>query len=315
MKSKAINRLIGEVKNARILRNGSLLVECRDSTQQGKAIRLNKFEGKSVSVSILENKQNARGVISGVPLAVSMDQIKGNVTGATVVEARRLRTTRNGEKCDSLSVMIRFEEEQLPTKVYLGYMSYNVRPYVPPPLRCFKCQKYGHIAAVCKGKQRCARCAGEHEYGKCERGAQPKCCNCGGEHSSAYRGCEVSKRAVEVQKVRVEQGVTYAEAARRVQIQPVRVRQTENSTTRPCEGCSRLKTDTLIVKKTDFVLFMVEVINCSAQTERKTEKIKIIVKAAERFLGVRGLGLENIENMLGTGSSQSQSWGEGSPWS
>lgn len=100
-----------------------------------------------------------------------------------------------------------------------------------------------------------------------------------------------------------------------MQIQPVRVRQTENSTTRPCEGCSRLKTDTLIVKKTDFVLFMVEVINCSAQTERKMEKIKIIVKAAERFLGVRGLGLENIENMLGTGSSQSQSWGEGSPWS
>lgn len=114
--------------------------------------------------------------------------------------------------------------------------------------------------------------------------------------------------------MRVEQGVTYAEAARRVQVQAVKPRQIENST-RPCEGCSRLKTDTLIVNKTDFVLFMVDVINCSAQAERKTEKIKIIVKAAERFLGVRGLGLENIEDRLGTGSSHSQTRSEGSPWS
>ena len=40
------------------------------------------------------------------------------------------------------------------------------------------------------------------------------------------------------------------------------------------------------------MLFMVDVINCSAQTEKKTEKIKIIVKSAEKLLGIRGFGRE-----------------------
>lgn len=63
-----------------------------------------------------------------------------------------------------------------------------------------------------------------------------------------------------------------------------------------------------------FVLFMVVVVNCSAQTEKKTEKIKIIVKAAEKYLGIKGLVWEEVEEQLsgGTPSSQALSWGGGS---
>lgn len=69
------------------------------------------------------------------------------------------------------------------------------------------------VAAVCRGKQRCGKCGGEdHEYGKCNEGTKIKCCNCGGEHSAAYKGCEAHKRAAEVQRIRVEGKLTYAEA-------------------------------------------------------------------------------------------------------
>lgn len=54
---------------------------------------------------------------------------------------------------------------------------------------------------------------------------------------------------------------------------------------------------------------MVDVINCTAQTERKTEKIKIIVKAAEKHLGIKGLNWESVkETLRGSQSSQSQTW-------
>lgn len=204
-----------------------------------------------------------------------------------------------------------------------AYMRYDVRLYVPPPLRCFKCQKYGHVAAVCKSKQRCGRCAGEHEYGKCERGAKLKCCNCGGEHTSAYRGCEASKRAEEVQRVKASRGITYAEAVRKVGMQPndSSVKVADRQKMRDCEGCARIKEDTLIVGKRQFILFMVDIINCTAQTDRKTEKIKIIVKAAEKYLGVEAIGWEEVEDILKGGSpgsqtpSQSSLWGGGSSWS
>lgn len=95
-------------------------------------------------------------------------------------------------------------------------MSFSVRPYVPDLLRCYKCQKFGHVAAVCRGKQWCARCGGEHEYGKCGQGVNPKCCNCGGDHSAGYGGCKVRKHAAQVQNVRIQEGLSYSEALKRV---------------------------------------------------------------------------------------------------
>lgn len=41
-----------------------------------------------------------------------------------------------------------------------------------------------------------------------------KCCNCGGPHCAAYGGCEVQIKAREVQKYKVKNKVTYAEAVK-----------------------------------------------------------------------------------------------------
>lgn len=40
------------------------------------------------------------------------------------------------------------------------------------------------------------------------------------------------------------------------------------------------------MNKNDFVLFMEAVINCTAQTDKKTEKIQIIVKTTDKHLGI-----------------------------
>lgn len=138
----------------------------------------------------------------GIPTDIADKKIKSNITGARVTGVkfvRRLKCVRNNEKTDSLSVMINFDENSLSERVYLGFVSYEVRPYIPPPLRCYKCQKFSHVAAVCRGKQS----GGDHEYGKCGQGVNPKCCNCGGVHRAGYGGCHVWKNAVKVQNVRM----------------------------------------------------------------------------------------------------------------
>ena len=162
-------------------------------------------------------------------------------------------------------------------------MSYQVREYIPPPLRCYKCQKYGHVAAVCRGKARCGKCGGEdHEYGKCKQGVKVKCCNCGGEHSAAYKGCEAHKRAAEVQRVEVEEKVTYAEAIKQVKEKKEAVltsgagpgipgqRQHWHSQEIRQNG-KEVKSKYIAVDNVKFIAFIAEVINCSAQTASKTE--------------------------------------------
>ena len=312
--TKEISNKVGAVKLAKILRNGSLLIICKDAGQQAKALGIKKLNGKDVKCNIT-GERRVRGVITGIPVSISEEEIKDNMKRAKVSKVQRMKTNRDGIKSDSLSVLITFEGEKLPEKVYLGYMCYDVRAYVPPPLRCFKCQKFGHIAAVCKGKKRCSRCGGEHDYGECEEGAKVKCCNCGGEHSAAYGGCEASKKAQEVQKVKVVQGISYAEAVKKVseEAQIVAQKRQETRNERPvqqqavaqmrqearkCEACDKVKEETMIVNKNDFVMFMAEVINLAIQARSRTERIKIVVQTAVKYLDVKGLQWETVQTTL-----------------
>ena len=156
----ALQKEFGEV-SAKKVRSG-LIVICKNEEQQKRAVKVNKLNGHKVQCSVAFDKKQVRGVISGIPLSESVDTVKTGIKNAKVKEARRLKTKREGVLTDSLSIVLTFDEPLLPKRVFLGLMSYEVRLYIPPPLRCFKCQRFGHVAAVCKGKQRCSKCSGEH---------------------------------------------------------------------------------------------------------------------------------------------------------
>ena len=58
------------------------------------------------------------------------------------------------------------------------------------PLRCAKCQHYGHFARDCiSNRDTCAKCAGEHRTTDCDGRGSPHCTPCGGEHASWDRDC------------------------------------------------------------------------------------------------------------------------------
>jgi hypothetical protein len=52
-----------------------------------------------------------------------------------VVGARSLTRWVNGVK-ESLSVLLFFDKEQIPTQVNLGYVRYAVMAFIPKPLQC-----------------------------------------------------------------------------------------------------------------------------------------------------------------------------------
>ncbi|XP_016401002.1 uncharacterized protein LOC107733749 [Sinocyclocheilus rhinocerous] len=308
--TKSLNKALGEINSAKTLRDGNLIIMCKDEKQQNKVLSINSMLGYSVSCTLMKTKPWVRGVITGIPTDVHADKIKSCVEGGEGNGAKRLQYVRNKERMDSLSVMLQFDEERMPERVKIGYVSYPVRPYVPPPLRCFKCQKYGHVSAVCRGRQRCARCGGDHVYGKCGEGAKAKCCNCGGEHSAGFGGCIAHKHAVKIQNVRITEGLTYAEAAQKAkqneQIQrEIKIQEWTGNTV----AQRKTKEDSLVIGKMEFVSFMAEVVNCSAQTESRTERIKIKIRAAERYLNVAGVTLEKINDMLKTQSSTQTTYG------
>lgn len=286
---------VGEVRLAKVLRDGNLLIMCSNEEQRERACRMREIGNKVISARRVEKRfMWNRGVIWAIPVEVTMDEIKANVKGGKVKDARRLQTFRDGIKQDSESVMLEFEDEILPNKVTLGYMTYNVREFVPKPMRCFNCQRFGHSASTCKRKRRCARCGEDRDYEQCRKEIQPKCCNCGGSHSVASGGCEVMKRQVEIQQIRVQNKISYADAVKMVNVRGESDEENVNDglcnkqQERPKEG------KTLIDLK-KLIIFMAGVINATTESKSKTERIQIIVKAAVNHLGFTDLSWEEVE--------------------
>lgn len=79
------------------------------------------------------------------------------------------------------------------------------------------------------------------------------------------------------------------------------------SSNAPCQSCSKIKDDTLLIGKEAFLLFLADVINCAAQAKGNTERIKIIVRAAGRYLGVANVTWEEITEELKGKKNMSQS--------
>lgn len=55
--------------------------------------------------------------------------------------------------------------------------------------RCFRCQRFGHLAWTCKETPRCGHCAGQHERERCPPGVRARCLDCSGEHPTGDRQC------------------------------------------------------------------------------------------------------------------------------
>lgn len=63
--------------------------------------------------------------------------------------------------------------------------------------RCYRCHKYGHLAATCKKPEVCGRCAESYETKNCKAEMTSlKCVNCSGKHSSGHISCPEQVKAV-----------------------------------------------------------------------------------------------------------------------
>ena len=95
--------------------------------------------------------------------------------------------------------------------MYLGYQRITIKEYIAHPVRCYKCQIFGHVAKNCRSTQKCPYCAGSHSYDNCHNPVEKKCANCGEPHSSAFKGCKAKAKDIKNSKV---ENMSYADAAK-----------------------------------------------------------------------------------------------------
>ena len=156
-----------------------------------------------------------RGVILNVDLDIAEEEI---VEETCALTAKRIMRMEAGVPVPTTTVALTFATEP-PKDIRMGFMRYRVCHYIPTPIRCGRCQRFGHPTSVCHSKQpRCVRCGEAHSFDDCpkkEEGQQARCANCGGNHSAAYRGCRRYQEVREALKIVGRERVSYADAVKR----------------------------------------------------------------------------------------------------
>ncbi|XP_055936894.1 uncharacterized protein LOC129966491 [Argiope bruennichi] len=213
---KAISESLGDVPSVRKLRSGDLLVQVNTRKQAQTILKIDNLGSIPVTVSAHNTLNFSRGVIScGELFHTPIEEITQKLRSQGVTNVRRITIRKDGQLLDTKHLVLTFHATRIPDSIKAGYMKLAVRHYIPNPLRCFKCQLFGHSKASCRGTLTCARCAeAGHDSSACT--AVGKCKNCKGSHASFSRICPTWKFEKEVISEKVTKQITYAEAKRNV---------------------------------------------------------------------------------------------------
>ena len=81
-------------------------------------------------------------------------------------------------------------------RVYVAGHIVTIRKDLREPIRCNKCQLFGHIRGACFSDEKCAHCASsDHITANCRPNQRPSCVSCGPDssHASSSRTCPTFK--------------------------------------------------------------------------------------------------------------------------
>ncbi|XP_055938200.1 uncharacterized protein LOC129968368 [Argiope bruennichi] len=157
---KAVAATVGEVTSIRKMRSGDLLVEVNSRKQAQQLQKLKALATIAITVSPHQSLNTSKGVITcGELLNVPLEIIKKEMKPQGVIDVRRINIKKDGQLMETKHHILTFQTPNLPEFAYAGYIRLPVRPYIPNPLRCFQCQRFGHSKLNCRGSLTCARCA------------------------------------------------------------------------------------------------------------------------------------------------------------
>ncbi|GBM42065.1 hypothetical protein AVEN_201085-1, partial [Araneus ventricosus] len=213
---KAIATNIGSTKFTRNLRSKDLLIEIATRKQAQKIIQLKSLDTIPVTVRAHATLNFSKGVISCAELLhVPMEEVQQGFQPQVVANVQRIKIRQFGQLIDAKHLILTSHSPKIPDSVRAGSIKLTARPYIPNPLRCFKCQCSGHSEASCRATVTCDSCA-EAGRDRSDCIAYEKCINCKGSHTFFSRSCSAWKFEKEVIAEKVKKDISFLEARRLV---------------------------------------------------------------------------------------------------
>ncbi|CAH0702298.1 unnamed protein product, partial [Spodoptera exigua] len=218
MRNNINNVKIGGVK--RIGRN-RISVEF-ESHQDANSFLVNCVVAQSYTTSIPQFNITRMGIVRDVPIEWSEEEIISNIRVpagcGVVIKARRMNrkvSSLNGtEWKPTQTVVLTFDGQILPKKVFCFYSALPVELYSYPTIQCYNCCRFGHTRTLCRSKPRCFKCGQDHPGDGCQISLEfAHCINCNGSHFANDNACPELGRQKSIKALMAEKSISYAEAS------------------------------------------------------------------------------------------------------
>ena len=141
------------------------------------------------TTELVHSDKHFKAVVTSYPIALPLDPL---LALPNINTAERMK---NKFGILTHAILVTFIGT-IPDRVELGvWGSFRTTTYNPEPLRCFKCQKFGHHRNQCTTNFKCAVCSGRHDTQICldkhKQGGETKakCPNCAGNHHAWFNRC------------------------------------------------------------------------------------------------------------------------------
>lgn len=167
-----------------------------------------------------ETPKFARFVVRGLPVNIESTELIAGFAAKEIIlqQHRQLKKTIYDDETNSRKTIklplwvIAIEKKKdtiykLKSIVGIHHIKIKIEDYRGRSeiQQCYKCQKFGHKAYYCNMKEKCLRCAGEHNTRVCTmpQHEPTKCANCDGNHAANSKDCPIAKKYQEaIQKRR-----------------------------------------------------------------------------------------------------------------
>ena len=208
---KGFKAIAGQLHSIKRLRNGSFLVQCNTKKQSDALLKATMFVDRGIKVYPHKQLNTSKGVIRCRELKGTDEaEIKEGLKSQGVIDVHRVMIKKDQDRVETNTLFLTFCTPTLPQSIKVGFLNVKVEMYVPSPLRCFRCQRFGHTRDRCSGEEICGTCSMQVHSGPCSNPA--KCVNCEGDHASSSKCCPVWLTEKEIQRVKTAQKLPFFEA-------------------------------------------------------------------------------------------------------